>query len=324
MKYTLHIKPMKKFLLIHPLLLLSIFLFSQDKLPKEEIEHSQENSHCFQCHGNHTYSFQNDVIERKVTKRMSPYYIVDSVLYYDQNHKSFECIDCHSYDYKEFPHNNDLRMDPMPSCLDCHEGDDATAMYNFEDIYKEFHESVHSTKHSEEFTCWMCHNPHSYKINARNNESVKETIIYDNNICLSCHADIDKYNLISADNKPNVIEKHDWLPNQTAHFAAVRCIECHTHSSESTLVAHHLQSKDHAVKKCVECHSKNSELMASLYQFKAKENRQLYGFFNSALLGDTYIIGANRNQYLNILSGIIFGFVLLLISIHTIFRIRKK
>jgi len=212
----------------------------------------------------------------------------------------------------------------MPTCLDCHEGDDATADYHFEEIDKEFLESVHSTKHSDDFTCWMCHNPHTYKINARNNQNIKETIVYDNNICLSCHADINKYQLITNKQNPNVIEKHDWLPNQIAHFAHVRCIECHTLATNDILVAHQIQTKDKAVKKCVECHSKNSILMASLYKFRAVESRNKFGFFNSVILSDTYIIGANRNYYLNIMSGLVFGIVLLIIIIHAILRILIK
>ena len=314
---------MKKLVLINLLLLFGIFLFSQET-PEEAAEHSEENSKCFYCHGSPTYSYFNEVTEKKVTKRMNPYFLIDSVLYYDQNHKSFECIDCHSYDFKTFPHDNTLRMEPMPSCLDCHEGDGAMADYNFEKIDQEYHESVHSTKHSDEFTCWMCHNPHFYKINARNNINVKETIVYDNNICLSCHADINKYQLISSEKKPSVIEKHDWLPNQIAHFASVRCIECHTHTSGNILVAHHIQTKDKAVKKCVECHSTNSILMASLYKYQAQENRKNYGFFNAAILSDSYIIGANRNYYLNVLSGLIFGGVVLMLIIHTILRIVIK
>lgn len=314
---------MKKIVLINLLLLFGVILFSQEA-SEEVIEHSPENSKCFNCHGSPTYSYYNDVLERNVTKRMNPYFLIDSVLYYDQNHKSFECIDCHSYDFKTFPHDNTLRMEPMPGCLDCHEGDDATADYNFERIALEHHASVHSTKHSDEFTCWMCHNPHSYKINARNNVNVKETIVYDNNICLSCHADINKYQLITSKKNPNVIEMHDWLPNQIAHFASVRCIECHTHSTGNILVAHHIQTKDKAVKLCVECHSKNSILMSSLYKFQAQENRRNFGFFNAAILEDSYIIGANRNYYLNVLSGIIFGGVVLMIIFHAILRIVKK
>ncbi len=314
---------MKKLLIIGLLFLLSMLLYAQE-ISTEVIEHSAENSKCFSCHGSSTYSYYNEVLERYVTKRMNPYFIIDSMVYYDQNHRSFDCIDCHSYDFRTFPHDNTLRMEPMPSCLDCHEGDDATADFNFEIINDEFHESVHSTKHSEDFTCWMCHNPHSYKIVARNSENIKETIVYDNNICLSCHADINKYQLISLNEKPNIIDKHDWLPNQFQHFAHVRCIECHTHTSDNTLVAHHIQEKEKAVKKCVECHSSSSTLLASLYKFQAQENRRKYGFFNAAILSEAYMIGANRNLYLNILSFIIFGGVILTIIVHIILRIVLK
>ncbi|MFK5857605.1 MAG: cytochrome c3 family protein [Bacteroidota bacterium] len=310
---------MKRFCLVNMVLFLSIFLIAQ-----ESTAISPENSKCFYCHGKPTYTYFNEVQERDITKRMSPYFIIDSNLYNDQNHKSFECTDCHSYDYNKFPHDNELRMDLMPSCLDCHEGDDATADYNFEEINREFIESVHSTKHSDEFTCWMCHNPHSYKINARNNSNIRETIVYDNNICLSCHADINKYQLITRDKNPNIIDKHDWLPNQISHFAHVRCIECHTHASNNILIAHQIQTKDKAVRKCVECHSQNSMLMASLYKFQAKEKRDKYGFFNAAILSDSYIIGANRNYYLNITSAVIFGIILLIIIAHTTLRILRK
>lgn len=314
---------MKKIGIICLLLIFIIPVYSQDN-EEEPVDHSPENSHCFQCHGGATYSFFNEVTEQNITKRMNPYLIMDSVLYYDQNHKTFLCTDCHSTDYETYPHNNELQMDPLPSCLDCHEGDDATAQYNFEEINEQFLESEHSTKHSEQFTCWMCHNPHTYKINARNNTDIKETIIYDNNICLSCHADKDRYQMISSHAKPSVIEKHGWLPNQIAHFATVRCIECHTHVSDNTMVAHHIQGKEKAVKNCVECHSKNADLLASLYKFQAVENRSKFGFFNAETLSDAYIIGANRNYYLNVISGIIFGLVLLIILIHTILRIRLK
>jgi len=256
---------------------------------------------------------------------MNPYFIIDSVQYYEQNHKSFECTDCHAYDYKTFPHNSELRMEPLPICLDCHEGDDATAKFNFEQINDEFQKSVHSAKHSKEFTCWMCHNPHSYKINARTNENIKETIVYDNNICLSCHAHVNKYQLITLNKKnPNVIQSHDWLPNQIAHFASVRCIECHARETNDVLVAHEILSKDQAVKKCVECHSQNSLLMASLYKYNVQETRRSYGFFNSAILNDSYLIGANRNYYLNVLSLVIFGGVVLVIIIHAILRVYSK
>lgn len=253
------------------LLLLWVAVIIGQEQPEDIVEHSAENSLCFKCHGSPNFTYYNELTEKNVTKRMNPYLMIDSNLYYDQNHKSFLCTDCHSYDYTEFPHNNDLRYEELPACLDCHEGDDATAEYHFEQIQEEFLESQHSTRHSDEFTCWMCHNPHTYKINARNNHNISETIIYDNNICLSCHADVNKYQLIKHANNPNVIKKHDWLPNQVAHFAKVRCIECHAKTSDNTLVAHQIQSKEEAVKNCVECHSKTPLYLLHCISFKLRK-----------------------------------------------------
>jgi hypothetical protein len=306
------------------LILISVHLLSQDDGQQEGqdvIEHSAENSKCFKCHGNRVYSYFNSEIGHDVTKRMNPYFLMDSILFYEQNHKTFDCTDCHSRDYRTFPHKVELRMEVLGTCIDCHGYDDDYAQYHFEEIEEEFLQSVHSTKHSDEFTCWMCHNPHTYKISARTNENIKDVIVYDNNICLSCHADIDKYQLISNVQNPNILEKHEWLPNQPLHFSSVRCIECHTKISDSTLVAHLVQPKEEAVKLCVECHSTDSRLMATLYKFQVTEARNKYGFFNSSVLNDTYIIGANRNLYLDIASMIIIGFIVLGIIVHTALRL---
>ncbi|MFA5417178.1 MAG: hypothetical protein WC341_01845 [Bacteroidales bacterium] len=287
-------------------------------------ENAGFNHKCFNCHGQKTYHYFNQSTEKEVKDRMNPYFVIDSVAYYQSNHRSFMCTDCHSSEYEEFPHNGELRMEPQFACMDCHGGDPTFAQYQFERIEQEFQQSVHSTKHSDDFTCWMCHNPHTYKINARNNLNINEVIIYDNNICLSCHADINKYQLISDQTNPNVLETHDWLPNQALHFSKVRCIECHTEIDKEMLIAHKVQVKEKAVKRCVECHSQNSLLMATLYKFQTVEKRNKLGFFNAAILSDHYIIGANRNYYLNVASLIIFGLTLLGITIHAIIRIMSK
>ncbi len=312
---------MKKLVLACMLILAGMHLFPE-KGNTDTVEHSPANSKCFKCHGRPTYTYYNKIIGQNVTKRQNPYLMIDSVLFYESNHKSLECLDCHSYEYNNFPHNSELQMEPMPTCLDCHEGD---GNYNFETINKEYLESIHATRHKEAFSCFMCHDPHSYKINVRSDENIEETIVYDNNICLSCHANFNKYQLISSRKNPNIIRKHNWLPNQVAHFAHVRCIECHTQTTNKVLVAHKILPKEKAVKKCVECHSQNSILMASLYKFQAKEKRSKNGFLNAAILNnDSYVIGANRNIYLNYLSLIIFGLVLLFIIIHAILRILTK
>lgn len=287
-------------------------------------ENAEYNHQCFKCHGQKTYRYYNESMERDMKDRMNPYFIIDSALYYQSNHASFMCTDCHSPDYENFPHAGELRMEQQFACLDCHGGDETYAHYQFERIEEEFQASIHSTKHNEDFTCWMCHNPHTYKINARNNHNIKEVIVYDNNICLSCHADINKYQLLSDEENPSILAAHEWLPNQTLHFSKVRCIECHTEIDKEMLIAHKVCSKEKAVKRCVECHSQNSLLTATLYKFETFEKRNKLGFFNAAILTDHYIIGANRNYYLNVASILIFGLTLLVIIIHAILRIISK
>lgn len=287
-------------------------------------EYLEENQECLKCHGSKYYYYYNDWVEREVKERMNPYFIVDSAAFYQSNHWSFQCIDCHSFDYEQFPHPGELRMEPFFECIDCHGGDDHYAQYNFEGIEEEFHKSVHSSKHSVEFTCWMCHDPHTYKINARTNENMEEFIQYDNGICLSCHANIDKYQLITTQDNPNILNKHEWLPNQSLHFRKVRCIECHAEINDEILVGHNVQPKEKAVKRCVDCHSKDSRLLVSLYRMQFTDQRSVTGFSNASILEEGYIIGANRNIYLNNFSLIITGIVLILISLHAILRLTIK
>ncbi len=297
-------------------------VFSQEG--KEIPENVIENQKCFQCHGDRFYSYYNDWAERGVRDRMNPFFVLDSAQFYQSNHKTFLCTDCHSSDYENFPHDGLLRMETKFSCMDCHGGDETFAQFHFEKIEEDFQQSVHSILHNDDFTCWKCHNPHTYKLNARNNKNIKKVIVYDNSICLSCHADIDKYQLISKLTNPNILETHEWLPNQALHFSKVRCIECHTEVDKDILIAHKVLPKKEAVRNCADCHSQNSLLMATLYKFESFEKRNDLGFFNATMLGDHYIIGANRNFYLNVASLIIIGFVLMGILIHTVLRFITK
>jgi predicted CXXCH cytochrome family protein len=214
-------------------------------------------------------------------------------------------------------------MEQKYNCIDCHGGDEKFSQYHFEEIEVEYQESTHFKLEQDGFSCWKCHNPHSYKISVRNSNNLKETIAYDNAICLSCHSDYSRFQLLTDREEINLIKKHDWLPNQTAHIANVRCIECHTKINNNIPVAHQIRPKSEAVKRCNECHSQNSILMASLYKFESRAQRR-DGFFNGIILNESYVIGANRNEYLNLLSLIIFIGVLGIIAVHIIFRIRKN
>jgi len=282
-----------------------------------------DNERCFKCHGQEKYEYTNESLGKQVKALLCSDRIVDRSEFYSSNHKSFSCTDCHSEVYTTFPHPGELRMEMQYNCLDCHGGDEAFARFSFEEIDAAYLQSVHFRLEDEGFTCWKCHNPHSYKVNRRNSTNLKETIQYDNNICLNCHSDFSRLQLMTESKEINLMEKHDWLPNQTSHFRSIRCIECHTKTNDSILISHYIVPKEEAIRGCNDCHSKNSILMTSLYKFESKENRK-DGFVNGIILNESYVIGANRNRYLNIISFSIFSIVILMIIIHILFRILKK
>jgi hypothetical protein len=281
-----------------------------------------DNERCLKCHGQARYEYANETLGRQVKALMCSERIVKRDEFYNSNHKSFSCTDCHSEQYTTFPHPGELRMEQKYNCLDCHGGDEKFAQYHFEEIDSEYRQSTHYKLEQDGFSCWKCHNPHSYKISVRNSTNLRETIAYDNSICLSCHSDYNRFQLLTDREEINLIKKHDWLPNQAAHIANVRCIECHTKINNDIPVAHQIRPKAEAVKRCNECHSQNSILMASLYKFESKAQRR-DGFFNGIILNESYVIGANRNEYLNLISLLIFAGVLVVIAIHIFFRIRK-
>jgi predicted CXXCH cytochrome family protein len=283
----------------------------------------KDNQRCFNCHGQQKYEYTNENLERQVKALMCSERIVTKKEFYNSNHKNFSCTDCHSGEYVNFPHSGKLRMEQEYGCIDCHGGDEKFAQYHFEEIEKEYQQSTHFKLEEDGFSCWKCHDPHSYSIKTRNGNNIKETITYDNAICLSCHSNFDRFQLLTDREEINIILKHDWLPNQKSHFASVRCIECHTKINDSIPVAHLIKPKEEAVRLCNECHSKNSILMASLYKFESKEQRR-DGFFNGIILNESYVIGANRNEYLNLLSLIIFIVVTCIIAVHIGFRIKMN
>jgi hypothetical protein len=283
----------------------------------------EDNERCFKCHGESRYEYMNPTLGRMVKEPMFSERVIHKSEFYSANHRSFSCTDCHSEEYVNFPHKGELRMEQNYNCIDCHGGDEKFAQYHFEAIDTGYQRSVHFKLEEEGFTCWKCHDPHSYMINNRTNENLKETILYDNNICLKCHSDYERFQLLSDREEINILKKHEWLPNQAAHFKNVRCIECHSKVNNDILVSHDIRPKEEAVHRCNECHSRNSILMASLYKFKSKEQRR-DGFMNGIIMNESYVIGANRNEYLNLLSLVIFFIVIGIVGVHVIFRVIKK
>jgi hypothetical protein len=275
-----------------------------------------DNERCLKCHGQGKYEYTNETLGKKIKALMCSERIVSRTEYYNSNHKSFSCTDCHSDQYNTFPHPGELRMEQKLNCIDCHGGDEKFAQYHFEAIDSGYIQSTH-------YKLEECHNPHSYRINIRNSENIKETIRYDNSICLSCHSNFDRFQLLTERKEISILKTHEWLPNQAVHFQNVRCIECHTKVNNDILVSHLIRPKKDAVRRCNECHSQNSILMATLYKFQSKEQRRS-GFFNGIILNESYVIGANRNEYLNLISLVILILILCVIGVHITFRVRKS
>lgn len=306
------------------ILLLFIFFYCISWLSNAQSYQDAKKHPCLKCHSNQTYSFFNSVKNKEEKRLMNPYFILDTVALTAGVHKQFDCTDCHSSEYSAYPHSSNLKLEPLSSCLDCHGGDEAFASYQFEKIESEFKKSVHFKVYGENFTCSKCHSQHTYAATARTSSNVLDIVDYSNKMCLSCHNDMKKYNLVSGHENPKLVQIHDWLPNQELHFGHVRCIECHTEVVDSLNVSHNILSKDKALKKCVECHSANSRLKASLYKYQNLQKRSENGDINLVLANESYIIGSHQSPLLKIVSIVIFLLTLVGIIIHSVFRILKK
>ncbi len=282
-------------------------------------DYVDDNENCLKCHGEPKYTLKDENLGRTVTEYMCPDRIIDRDKFYSGVHKAFSCSDCHPYDFSTFPHSVEARLTEMLVCMDCHGYDETFAKYHFEEIEVEFSESIHNIP---EFTCWKCHDPHSYRAFMRNADDIEEAVLYDNNMCLSCHADFDRFMLLTDRDEINIVESHGWLPNQVAHFRSVRCIECHTEINDSILIAHKILPKEKAVQNCTECHSRDSRLMHTLYKFQVQEGRKA-GFANGIIISNAYVIGANQNIWLNRLSVLVFVMTFLVILFHTVLRFIK-
>lgn len=301
------------------LVLFTMVLASASDEPAAPI--SEESQKCLSCHGGTHYTLADSASGDEVNLTMYRELRIDPVKLAKGTHGKFKCTDCHSSEYETTPHPITVKFETQYACMDCHGGDEAYASFNFETIETEYNESVHAKKLGENFSCWSCHNPHYYKLSG--DIPIDKRVAVDNEMCLQCHGNEIKFSDLSSEKIPNLIEKHDWLPNQALHFKKVRCIECHAKQNDSIMVAHLIKPGKDAVRNCVECHSTNSILMASLYKHEVKEKRNKAGFYNGIIMNQAYVIGANRNFYINVACGVMLALALIGIAIHAYFRIRK-
>ena len=283
-----------------------------------------DNERCFTCHGESMYHFTDTSSDQLIERMMYHDKVIPREQFYRSNHKSFSCLDCHSDGNLVFPHPNEAHKYEYNTCLDCHGNGKHWARFKFEEIQEEYNLSIHNLKDPKGFSCWKCHNPHTYHISVRNTKNLSATIAYDNNICLSCHSGLNRKQAHDEHDSTNFTREHNWLPNQALHFRNVRCIDCHTQINDSILVAHLVLPKSQAVKHCRECHSKSSILAGTLYKFQSMKGKRDYGFFNAVIMNQSYVMGANRNYFLGTASLVLFGLVFTGIIVHIVFRIGNR
>ena len=217
----------------------------------ENNPYSEANENCLKCHGEQTYLLTDTASGMTKKRHMAKDYSIDRDNFYNSVHWSFSCLDCHSEGFNTFPHAVELRFEAPWACLDCHGGDETYAKYKFEDIDTEHMKGVHYTATNGEFSCWNCHNPHSYQVLAREGGDMSEVVRNSNNMCLTCHGDPLKFGLVSDKEPTAVIETHSWLPNQRLHLSSIRCIDCHTTINDQSVNSHDLMPADKAVRGCV-------------------------------------------------------------------------
>ena len=315
------------------------FVFSHQAIARAEYQDSlhvtrgaelslyaeDNETNCLVCHGKLIYTLTDTVMGMTRKQLMSEQNLVIPGMFYNSVHWSFSCLDCHSEDFKIFPHSIEARFETTWGCIDCHGYDPNYEQYGFEKIDEEYQKSVHYTATDGLITCWKCHDPHYYNPLARQTQGGREYIIRSNEMCLRCHSNADVMGLITDENVEIVLPKHEWLPDVERHLEAVRCIDCHTRMNDSVLVAHEVMPADSAVRGCTDCHSQNSILMGTLYKYAAKESRDEKGFVNGVMLrNDSYVIGANRSKLISFAGLLIIGMTLAFALVHTIFRIVIK
>ena len=275
-----------------------------------------ENEKCLKCHSWSTLGYKDKETGLLINLSVNP------ENYYSSNHRNLSCTDCHSKEFSTFPHSSKLKEESL-YCLDCHTDKKELSKYSFKEIEHDFKESIHYKKFGNKFTCFNCHEPHTFKVNARVNNQISKTVLYDNHICLDCHNNSEKIEAISKKVVPTLNSSHEWLPHLALHLANVRCIDCHA-TGTTAGVPHDILPKEKAVKDCVSCHSENSILLQTLYKFRSLQQRNEEGFINATILNNSYVIGATRNYYLNLFSFIIFGLTLIALGIHSYLRIKSK
>lgn len=233
----------------------------------------------------------------------------------NSDHQRLACTKCHNEGYDEHPHEPDA-AESTSTCSDCH-SKKATR------IEEQFAKSVHGKNLADNFPCTTCHNPHVMRV-AEKLVSPAKIVEQDNRVCLSCHDSDEAFARLAPEKKarPLIDDIHHWLPNTRKHWKAVRCVECHTPAvAAGEPISHEILNKEKAEKKCVSCHTTDSTLKARLYRHLVVDEQKKYGFANSVMLSNSYVIGATRHPTLDFLMIAVVGLTLLGVLGHAALRV---
>jgi predicted CXXCH cytochrome family protein len=268
--------------------------FAQDsdapKGPSPEVvaKNRKANEECFACHSEQ--GLQHPPREGMDLKKLRAH-IRDKEAFEASQHGKLACTKCHNDGYDDYPHAADAK-DSTTSCPDCHQK-------KADLLQAQFDKSVHGKL--DGFVCTTCHNPHTFQKAATLGDP-KKIVQQDNRICLGCHDSDERFAQFAPEKKdrPLIDEIHKWLPNTRKHWQAVRCVECHTAIvAANEPISHQILDKTRAERKCVACHSANTMLRVRLYRHLAQDEQQKFGFINTVILTENYVIGATRNPWLD-------------------------
>jgi predicted CXXCH cytochrome family protein len=286
-----------KFLKISGIALLILFSansFAADepKGPSPEVaaKNQKANEACFACHSEE--GVKHPPQEGMDLKKLRGH-IRDKETFQASQHGKLACTKCHNDGYDDFPHAEDAK-DSTTSCPDCHQK-------KADLLQEQFDKSVHAKNLGDKFTCTTCHNPHQFQ-KAASLGDPKKIVKQDNRTCLGCHDSDERFAQFAPEkkNRPLIDEIHKWLPNTRKHWDAVRCVECHTPVvGANDPISHQIVGKKQAERKCVACHTADSALKVRLYRHLQKDEQQKFGFINSVVLTENYVIGATRNPWLD-------------------------
>ncbi len=272
----------------------------------QNIRNSQ--AECLQCHSEEGFA----ALEQKDFELAQLQGLfVDKAALEASSHGRVDCLACHVTGYKEYPHFKAAKS-IINNCDECH-----TRLFMV--IEEQYFESVHHKQMKQKFDCNTCHDPHTF-LKASRFATVGEAVAQDNAICVQCHGITKSLTKLSNGRQKDLEQTHDWLPNLTSHWEKVRCVDCHTKTSKKAL-SHNIMDGKGAQRDCVNCHQLDSDLLMRQYAHLVEQEREKYGFVNSIILNEAYVIGATRNRYIDLAFGLISILVLAGIGIHILIRI---